>query len=240
MDITASVDIPCIELPKISEIPSVSLLGGAEMRAVMDFAAGVPTDCKLTFNLLLQLGPLFGSLACLIKILNVIASIEGLVNALKPPTFPGLPDAIPKVLDAIAQLKKCIPIPGIDLCSMVKSILMLILNFLSCLIDEMESILKFQATLDFDGAADNPALHDALICAQNSSQAALENTMGSIGGLQPIFTVVTILIGIAQVPFQLPDFSKFSVTPGAPLLPMVESLKSTVDGMKEAVSMLPC
>ena len=61
--------------PTIPDIPAISLLGGAELRGFLDFSAGAPTDCKLTFNLLLQLAPLLASMACIFKILKAITAL---------------------------------------------------------------------------------------------------------------------------------------------------------------------
>ena len=106
MDITATVDIPCIELPVLGDLPKIPLLGGAELNAFIDVSGPPPSDCKLNFNLLLQLGPLFGSMACLFKILNVIAKLAAFVKAMTPssvPPFKDLPAAIPDLATAIPK-----------------------------------------------------------------------------------------------------------------------------------------
>jgi hypothetical protein len=145
----ATVNIPCIELPTIPEIPAISLLGGAELRGFLDFSAGAPTDCKLTFNLLLQLAPLLASMACIFKILKAITALaDGIQDPKKIPSIPG----------AITDLAKCIPVPGIEFYLMIKGILSLVVRFLSCFIDSLESILKFQATIDLSAADGNPVL----------------------------------------------------------------------------------
>ena len=153
---------PCFTLPTI-DIPSISLLGGAELKGLADFSLGAPTDCKLTFNLLLQLAPLLASMACIFKILKAITALaDGIQDPAKIPSIPG----------AITDLAKCIPLPGIELYLMIKGILSLLVRFLSCFIGDLESIVKFQATIDLTAADGNPVLHGWLICAQNNAKQA--------------------------------------------------------------------
>jgi hypothetical protein len=224
----ATVNIPCIELPTIPEIPAISLLGGAELRGFLDFSAGAPTDCKLTFNLLLQLAPLLASMACIFKILKAITALaDGIQDPKKIPSIPG----------AITDLAKCIPVPGIEFYLMIKGILSLVVRFLSCFIDSLESILKFQATIDLSAADGNPVLRDTLICAQNSSKASMDNMMLSLQPLEPILKVATMLIGMTPLGIKLPDIS--TVSAGADTTEVVTSLKQTVDQLKQAIDSIP-
>src|SRR5262252_7544522 len=110
---STSVDIPCPKLPTI-KIPSLTLLGGAELKGLLDFSLGPPTDCRLTFSLLLQLMPLVASMACLLKLLNVVGKMQDFLNAATDPPFNKLPETAKGVLDAIVELHDCIPIfvPG--------------------------------------------------------------------------------------------------------------------------------
>jgi hypothetical protein len=224
----ATVNIPCIELPTIPEIPAISLLGGAELRGFLDFSAGAPTDCKLTFNLLLQLAPLLASMACIFKILKAITALaDGIQDPKKIPSIPG----------AITDLAKCIPVPGIEFYLMIKGILSLVVRFLSCFIDSLESILKFQATIDLSAADGNPVLRDTLICAQNSAKASMDNMMLSLQPLEPVLKVATMLIGMTPLGIKLPDIS--TVSASADTTEVVTSLKQTVDQLKQAIDSIP-
>src|ERR1039458_9589603 len=102
------------------------------------------------------------------------------------------------MLDTIAQLETCIPplqIPNIII--MIKHILLLILGFIECVLEQIDSVLKFKLTLDFDAAQGNPALTKALTCASRSADAALGNTMSALQPLQFLMTIVSMLAGIA-------------------------------------------
>ena len=129
----------------------------------------LPTDCNLAFNLMIQVSPLLASMACLLKILNVIGSMKEFLDA-----FPNVGKAAEKsvqVVDAINDLGPCLP-PGIffSLALTIKGILQIIINFLGCLISQLESILNFQASIDISAAEGNPALKAVLTCAQENAQ----------------------------------------------------------------------
>ncbi|HET9580510.1 MAG TPA: hypothetical protein VFP44_21970 [Usitatibacter sp.] len=238
MDVTATIDVPCIELPKISDMPKITLLGGAELNALMDIAASPPTDCRLNFSLLLQIGPLFGSMACLFKILNVISKLKDFVDAATPP-FSKLPGTIPALIGAIGDLEKCIPplqIP--DLLRMLKSILLLILGYLACVLEQIDSILKFRATIDLSSASDNPALYESLECAQKSADAAMGNMMLSLKPLAPIMLVVKMIAGIAMPSLEIPDLASISAE-GSDVEKTVAGLESMVKTLRDLVQTIP-
>lgn len=236
MDITASPDIPCVELNPLSGIPSIPLLGGAELNAFPD-VSGAPTDCELHFNLLLQLGPLFASMACLFKILDVIGKLGEFAGAV--PNLPKMASKAGELVDAIGKLEACMPplqIP--NLLAMLKHILELILSYLGCVLERIDSILEFRAGIDLGAADGNPALQHTLQCAQNSADAAMGNVMLSLKPLQPLMAVVQMIAGIAGQSLSLPDFSAMSE--GADKVEeTVATLKSAVQGLQGIVDSLP-
>ena len=151
-----NVEIPCVKFPEVSADLKITLPFG-ELKAYRDFAAGMPTDCNLAFNLLIQISPLLASMACLLKILNVISSLKEFLEAF--PNIPAVPAKAAKVVAAIGDMATCLP-PGLFLSLFVtiKDILELILSFLLCLISQLESILEFQAGIDLNSAEGNPVL----------------------------------------------------------------------------------
>lgn len=236
---SATIEGPCFDLPRIPEvtgIPGLSLIGGAALKGFLDLSLGAPTDCKLTFNLLLQLAPLLASLTCILKIFDVFVTLEKFAEAAKNPVT-DLPGAVPAVLDAIKELKKCIPIPGLDLYLMIKGILNLVLSFLSCFIGQLESILQFQATIDPDAAGDNPVLRDTLLCVQANAKTSLDNLMLAAQPLQPILGMTKTLIGVANLKVALPDLSSLSASGDA--TQALASLNQAVDALKGAITAIP-
>src|SRR5262245_3021847 len=104
----AEVNIPCVDLPSI-EIPNLTLIGGAELKGFLDFSAGTPTDCKLTFNLLLQLAPLLASMACLLKVLDVIGKLKSFVEAVPSVDPSKIGKTVTGLIETIDKLSGCIP-----------------------------------------------------------------------------------------------------------------------------------
>jgi hypothetical protein len=230
----------CVKLPKIPKIPSITLLGGAELKGFLDFSQGTPTDCKITFNLLLQLSPLLASMACLLKMLNVIGKLKDFVDAvpslLTNPKKIG--DAVPALLDAIAELKDCIPALAIpQIIFMIKGMLSLIINFLDCFLSQLDSLINFQASIDLKSAEDNPVLLEALICARNNSQTSMDNLMLSVQPLQPMLDMVKMVASIAGQSIDLPNFSGISA--GQDHAQVITSLRGAIGSIKNVINALP-
>jgi hypothetical protein len=229
--------VACIALPKIPEIPSITLLGGAELKGFVDFSQGMPTDCKVTFNLLLQLSPLLASMACLFKILNVIGKLQDFANAATDP-INKLPGAVPDLVQAIDELKDCIPaLAFAQVFIMLKGILSLIINFLLCFISQLESIVNIQISIDLGAAEGNPVLLTALTCALDNAQTSMDNLMLSLQPIQPILMVVTMVAGIVGESISLPDLSSISV--GTDHIQAITSLREAITSMQQVIDTLP-
>lgn len=238
---SATLSTPCLELPKLPQIPSIKLLGGAELKGFVDFSAGPATDCKLTFNLLLQLSPLLASMACLFKILDVFSKLKEFADSV-----PGVVTDAKKVIDsglglgtAISELKDCIPaLAPIQFALMIKGILNLVISFLSCFLTQLESILKFKATIDLKSAEGNPTLNAALLCAQDNANTSMDNLMMSLQPLQPILDMVGTVVGIAGLPaLKLPNIT--AISGGTDQIQTIASIKQAVDSLKAAINAIP-
>src|SRR5262249_14179652 len=107
-DLQEMFDLPdCadVSLPKPRKM-TLRLPGGGTLSAFSDLSKGIPTDCALTFSLLMQLGPFLASIECLVKVLKLIQTgVEVLTDAVKQP--PKLPGAIGQVLDAAKDVVGC-------------------------------------------------------------------------------------------------------------------------------------
>ena len=212
------------------------MLGGAQISGFIDFSQGAPTDCKATFSLLAQLTPVLASMACLLKILNVIAKLEAFVEGAKSP-LSKLAPTIPDLLNAITDLKSCIPLPTLQFALMISGMLKLVISFLECFIAQLSSIISFQASIDLSVAQDNPALMDALVCAQKNAATSMDNLMSSLKPMQPLLETISTVAGIMQLPITLPDLSGISAS--SDKTTMVSSLKNAVDSLKSVIDSLP-
>jgi hypothetical protein len=234
-----SDSIPCLKLPSLNGVPKIPLLGGAELRGIVDLSLGPPSDCRVNFNLLVQLTPFLANLACVIKLMNVIAKIKDFAEAAKDPVNK-LPGAVPNLVDAITKLEGCIPFLAIpNLLAMIKAILLLIIRFLKCLVEQIQSVLKFQATLDMSGADDNETLRQVLECAKGNADTAMDTLRQSVEPLQPILQMITIVADIAGHPIaiEMPDMSK--ITAGVDESQALQPLMDTITGIEAIVEAIP-
>jgi hypothetical protein len=121
----------------------------------------------------------------------------------------------------------------------LKAILLLILSFLKCLVSQIQSVLKFQATLDLSGAGDNDALKAVLQCAQDNAATAMDTIQQSVQPLEPIFQMISIIADIAGHPIALevPDMSK--ITAGVDASQAVQPLMDMITGLESVVEAIP-
>jgi len=230
-----TTNIPCIPLDEI-KIPSISLPVGAELKGVADFAAGVPTDCKVNMSLLVQLGPLLAAMGCILKILEVLGNIIEFAKAAPDPFK--MAEKVAALVSSFEKLSSCIPpLAPLTFALMIKGILELIINILSCLVDSLASIVDFQVSLDFASAEGNPALLAALDCAQRNADTSMSNLLNSMGPIETVMKVVGGVAALAQLEIALPDLS--ALGQAADAAQAVQQLKQSIDGMKAVIESLP-
>ena len=233
------IDIPCPKLPEIPDIPSISVVGGAELKAFLNFAEGTPTDCKLYFNLFLQLGPLLAASACLMKILEVMGKLMEFFDAASSANLPKIGTAAGDMVKALEALIPCIPpLSPINIAIMIKGMLELVINFFSCFLSQLRSILEFQATIDLSMSEGNPVLRAQLECARDNADTSLDNLLKSLEPLQPILGSVTSLGGVAGLSIpELPDLSNISLEGGAD--GAITSVEEAIGTMRQVIESLP-
>jgi hypothetical protein len=233
--------LPCVEVPKPEPL-TVSLPFGGELRSMIDISQGPPTDCALAHSLMLQLTPMLSSMACLFKVLNVIASLKDFISG------PLNPDNAKKVLDSIEGMAGCLDIV-LTICpivNMVKDMLKLILAYINCMIEAVESLLNFQLGIDLNAANGNPVLLESLICAQNNANTSMAGLNDALTGIQPLIELMNMSLSIiGQDPIELPDMSASTPTPaellaGADPLEPVKAVRDALQAALEVLEALPC
>jgi hypothetical protein len=212
LDIPISADLngllelpPCDELKlPLPEKVKIKLPTGGTLQAFTDISKGIPNDCSMTFNLLVQIAPLLASMECLVKILVFLKSLLDVVPG--PPT----PAALQKFAKATAGLAECflVPTPA-NIIPFVRDILCLILKVLNCVIGQLKTILAVLSgvtlQLSTARAAGNTELEQALQCAQENAQISAQHLTASMEPLGVILDLVGPLMGIAGVqPIQMP------------------------------------
>jgi hypothetical protein len=223
--------LPCVSLPTLTPL-SVSLPLGGSLSAMGDFSVGTPSNCTMTFNLLVQVTPMLASIACLIKILGVIGALKDVFSSLPTPDLGKLFSAIEAATECIVD----VAVPIIPFVQTIIDILKLIVAFLTCFVDELTSIVNIQLSINLDAAQGDPALLAALQCAQQNATTSMNNLNAGIAGLQPLIAIIGTLASIAGVPLNL------SLTPppaGSDPLAAIAHLKATVDNINQIVQSLP-
>jgi hypothetical protein len=214
IDIPVELDVsrllqlpPCqdVRLPQPGSI-SIQLPTGSKLSAIADVSKGVPTDCALTFSLLIQLAPLLGSMECLFKVLKLLKPLIDVINGLPLPPVKALAD----FAKAAADLAPCLLVPTpASLIPFIRDILCLVLKVLKCFLGQMGTLLEVMSGLslkiDLARAAGNAALLSALECAQENVQTSMAHLTQSVAPLSVIFELIGPLMGIAGIqPIQLP------------------------------------
>jgi hypothetical protein len=175
-------------------------------------------------------------MACLFKILNVISKISDFASAF--PNMPNVLKAVGELVKAIDELKGCIPAFAIpQLMIMLKMMLQLVLRFLSCFLSQLNSILEFRASLDFEGAEGNPVLKEALTCAGNSADAAQVNLLKALEPLVPVMNIAGMVGGVAGIPLEIPDFASMSA--GADVNQTIGSVQKAIDTLQKVIDSIP-
>lgn len=240
---------PCLKLPE-TEVITIPLPFGAELKSILD-ASKPPSDCAVVHSLMLQLMPLLASMTCLLKMLKVMAAAEEVLKPLKEGISPTTPvdvlsAVVTKVLPALADLSKCFLVfDPCQIARMISAILGLLLRFLMCFVQAVESILNFQVGIDLDSAEGNPVLLAALTCAQDNAQTSLMNLQQALEVVQPLLDMISPLLELAGVPaIELPPMElesgslaelfaqgKDPLAPVKDVLGVLAEAKKTVDAI---------
>src|SRR6266567_753911 len=164
----------------------VQLPGGGTLSAFSDLSKGIPTDCAMTFSLLLQIGPFLGATECLVKVLKLVQTV---VDVLKSATFPtDLISAIPKIVKAAEPVIECaVSFTPAGLIPFIRDLLCLILKVLKCLLEQMKSVLKIlEETTPQIAIAEqsgNTESLQSLQCAQNNALTQTQHLTASLEAL---------------------------------------------------------
>jgi hypothetical protein len=198
--------LPCPDISIKNPKPiTVKLPMGGSLSSINDLSRGIPTDCSMTFSLLLQLGPLLAALHCPMAILKLIGP---LMDAVKNP--PPTPETIKKLDAAMKELAPCLGIVvGAGVPPFVIDILRLIRRVLGCLVGQLKTVAGLMSgyALAIGQAEDdgNDDLLDTLRCAQKDAQTAAE---AMTSGIEPVAAILAMLkpfFDLAQMsPITLP------------------------------------
>jgi hypothetical protein len=231
-DLQEAFQIPkCVDLglPNAGEL-KLRLPTGGTFQAFADISKGIPTDCSMTFNLMLQLAPFLAAIECPLKILKLLKPLIEIVNSL-----PGIPPfkAIKEFGEAAADLtESCIlkiAVPELAIIPFIQDLLCLILKVLRCFRSQMKSLLAIMGPLTLQlqtaQADGNDELVATIQCAQQNAQTQATQLMNSLGPVGVLLDLAGPLFGIAGVQaIQLPALG--SATDLNALRSVVKSIQS--------------
>ena len=225
-------DCAAISLPPPSKL-TVQLPGGGTFSALSDLSKGVPTDCALTFSLLMQIGPFLASIECLVKVLKFIQTAVDTIKSITSPF--DLVAAIPKIVQAAEPVIGCaLSFTPAGLIPFIRDLLCLIIKALHCFQGQLESVLKIMEgtakQIEIAQAAGNDELLRSLQCAQQNAQTQTQHMTQSLEALSIILDLAGDLmqtVGVA--PIKIPKLG-----PQADLA----ALKQFVQAVQEVVGTL--
>jgi hypothetical protein len=214
IDIQLDADLnSALQLPPCDEIRlpmpkplKIQLPSGGSIQAVADLSKGIPTDCALTFSLMVQIAPLLASMDCLLKILKLLKPLVDVISNLPMPPV----KALQEFAKAAVDLAPCflIPTPA-NMLPFVRDILCLILKVLKCLLSQLKALTAamsgIQLQLDAAASAGNFELEETLQCAKANAEASGQQLTKAIEPVGVLLDLVGPLLGLAGVqPIQLP------------------------------------
>ncbi len=215
-----------LSLPK-PNLPSLTLPSGGKIQAICDITKGIPSDCSMNVNLMLQIAPIMASMECLLKVLKFIATLIDVLKGITDPTK--ILTAFGDIIAAGEDLIPCFGMPlGLTIPPFIKDLLLLIAKMLKCILQALKSVVELLDGLELEIASaaqnGNDALAAQLECAKENGMLAAQGTMMAI---DPIATVLEIAGAF------------FSLMPGAPTieLPSLAAVED-LDAMKTAIETL--
>jgi hypothetical protein len=237
IDISVSADLQeLFQLPSCADISlptasglSIQLPTGGSLQAFADISKGIPTDCSMTFSLMMQLAPFIASIQCLLNVLKLLKPLVDIVQGLP---FPPV-GALTEFAQAAEALAPCllIPTPAIMI-PFVIDLLCLILKVLNCFLSQMDSLINILEPISVQLTTAQQSGNDDLVailnCSQQNALTQAGQIMNSLGPVGALLQVAGPLFSIAGIPgITLPALGSASD---------VAALKSVVNAIQPVVN----
>lgn len=209
IDITVDADLEQLfQLPPCANITlapaaglSVQLPTGGSLQAFADISKGIPTDCSMTFSLMLQIAPFLASIQCLLNVLKLLKPLIDIIKGLPLPPV----SALEEFGEAAIALAPCllIPTPAVII-PFVLDLLCLILKVLECFLSQMQSLINILGPINLQlttaQQSGNSDLEATLACAQQNALTQAGQIMLSLGPVGVLLDLAGALFSIAGVP----------------------------------------
>ncbi|RKF14889.1 hypothetical protein D6850_08435 [Roseovarius spongiae] len=231
-----------VSFPQVGDL-GISLPNGGRIQAIPDLTNGIPDDCSLATNLLIQLQPYLASIACLLKVLGLIEPLIKVVKGLNPPDPIKLAQAVPDFIEAAAALAPCLGmlIPGVPIYNFVKDLLRLIIKIIKCMIGSLQTVLGVMQgiglRLEAAEAAGNTQLKALLECAQENASNSARHAQAALGPVENLMPMVMSFLELAGVSFELPELG--DPEDAEALAETIQKLEETVTVLEQIIENLP-
>jgi hypothetical protein len=207
----ALADPICIPFPKADPI-DLTIPGGGHIKAITDITDKIPTDCSMSFSLMLQLGPILANLDCVIKVLKLLDPLITIISNLG--NIPKALQSVPKFVDASVDVVNCITnmtTPKGIACFLI-DILRLIAKILKCIVGQLKTLVSLIGGLALQIGSAQAAGNTALVAALECEQAnAMNSAKGAMTAVEPVIALLSLvepLMGIAGVdPIKVPPLA---------------------------------
>jgi hypothetical protein len=228
-----------LSLPQVGSA-SLTLPMGGTLQGMADFTRGIPTDCSMNLNLMLQLAPMMASMDCLLQVLKFIGAIVKILENFNPLT------AVGDVLDAAKGVSECLGIlvPLGSTCTFVKDLAIAISTMILCVVQELESILNIlnglQLQISAAEASGNTDLLAALNCAQQNAQTSAEGAMQSMQPIAVLLSLAGAFFEIAGVTLNVTIPSAVPSNDLAAMQTLLTELGEAATVINQVAEALPC
>lgn len=225
-----------IALPEPGKV-SLTLPSGGTIKGIGDVTRGIPTNCSLNISLMLQLAPILANLECFIRVLKLIKPLIDIVKGLPFPPVKAITD----FAEAAKEVTECIVhlTTPTGMIPFVRDILCLIIRMLSCLVQQMDSIVSLmeKLSLSIASAEGNPTEQALLQCAQENAQRAATAQLQSVEPVMVILEMTAPLLEIAGVgAIEIPTMGGSEDVEG--MRAMVDTLEQFVETLELVVKAL--
>ena len=232
-----------LSFPQCSEL-GINLPNGGRFEPIMDMANGIPNDCSVATNLLLQLQPFLASIECILKILGLLKPLIDVINALSTLDPIKIAQAMPEFAKAVEAILPCfgLLIPGVPIYNFIKDILLLIIAILKCVIGALKTILEVMQgigiRLSAAEAAGNTQLKAILECAQENAVASAAHSMKQMGPVENLMPLIVSFLEIAGVDaIEFPELGE--PEDAEKLAAIITQLEDTVTLVEQVIETLP-
>jgi hypothetical protein len=234
---------PCehVRLP-LPAPAKIQLPTGSTIKAFTDISKGIPTDCSMTLNLLVQLAPILASTECLLKILKFIKPLIDIIQALATLNPIKIAKALPDFVKAAADIAPCLLVPTpANMIPFLRDILCLILKMLKCFLGQLQTLMGLMRGLTLQlslaQSSGNIELQNSIECAQENAALSAQHLTKAIEPIGAILELIGPIMGIAgQKPIALPALG--SGTDVAALEQVVQTLQRVVGTIQVVVDAL--